>query len=152
MSDAVLGQKMASSMDVPFTQLRAPGTATLSSGISLTAEHAVRRALMLAQDRAGPAEQILDQVLGVLRQALPEGACVQDQAPRPELTERQTRVLELLVQGLSNRHIARRMNVPEETVKTLIRALLDRLRVANRTALAMWAVREGIVQLSAPDA
>lgn len=55
------------------------------------------------------------------------------------LTGRQVEVLELLVQGLSNKLIARRLELSEATVKTHVAAALKTLNVKNRTQ-AVFAV------------
>lgn len=54
-------------------------------------------------------------------------------------TERTT--LQLLGQALSNRAIARTLNVPEAAAKSLVRAVLTKLRLKNRTEAAIFAVR-----------
>jgi len=61
------------------------------------------------------------------------------------LTGRQLATLELLAQGLSNRAIARRLQIGEATVKTHIKGLLERLNLPNRTSLVLWAIRQGLV-------
>ena len=50
-----------------------------------------------------------------------------------KLTERQKQVLLLLREGDSNKHIARKLDVSEGTVKLHVRAILQALDVANRT-------------------
>ncbi len=71
------------------------------------------------------------------------------QAPRPAslmdlaLTERQTEVLALMIQGLPNKLICRQMNLAEGTVKIHVTAILKALNVANRTQAAMAASRLG---------
>lgn len=49
------------------------------------------------------------------------------------LTPRQFEVLELLVQGLPNKSIGRKLNLTEATVKNHVTAVLRALRVTNRT-------------------
>jgi DNA-binding NarL/FixJ family response regulator len=70
-----------------------------------------------------------------------------DELARRGLTPRQIEVLELLVQGLSNRVIASRLNLAESTVKTHVAAGLRALNVKNRTqavfALATWGSGPG---------
>jgi len=62
---------------------------------------------------------------------------------RMGLTPRQVEVLDLLVQGLSNKLIASRLQLSEATVKTHVAASLRALNVKNRTqavfALAKWS-------------
>jgi DNA-binding NarL/FixJ family response regulator len=61
-------------------------------------------------------------------------------APLPgELTSRQMRVLKLLAEGLSNKHIAREMQISEITVKAHVSLILKKLGVANRVQAAMEA-------------
>jgi two-component system nitrate/nitrite response regulator NarL len=45
-----------------------------------------------------------------------------------------------LTQGAPNKVIARKLDVAEATVKVHIKAILRKIRVANRTQAAMWAV------------
>jgi two-component system nitrate/nitrite response regulator NarL len=56
-----------------------------------------------------------------------------------QLSTRETAILSCLVNGDSNKHIARGMGVAEATVKTHIKAILRKIRVKNRTQAAMWA-------------
>jgi two-component system nitrate/nitrite response regulator NarL len=44
------------------------------------------------------------------------------------------------MQGAPNKVIARKLEVAEATVKVHIKAILRKIRVANRTQAAMWAV------------
>lgn len=61
------------------------------------------------------------------------------------LTERETEVLRLLAQGLSNKEIGRSLNVGEKTVKTHVSNILSKLGVPSRTQAALYAVRIGLV-------
>lgn len=62
------------------------------------------------------------------------------------LTEREREVLGLLVQGItSNRELAERLVVTENTVKYHLRNILDKLHVQNRAQVVAYAVRHGIV-------
>lgn len=63
------------------------------------------------------------------------------------LTEREVEVLRLVAQGLSNDDIAERLVVSERTVRTHVSHILDKLHLANRTQMALYAVREGIAKL-----
>lgn len=60
------------------------------------------------------------------------------------LTQRESEVLGLLVGGLSNRAIASRLVLGEETVKSHVRAILRKLEVGDRTSAVAVALREGI--------
>lgn len=60
------------------------------------------------------------------------------------LSQRESEVLELLVAGLSNKAIASRLVVGDETVKSHIRSLYRKLSVGDRAGAVATALREGI--------
>ena len=60
-------------------------------------------------------------------------------------TPRQTEILRAVVDGQSNKEIARDLNIIEGTVKAHIRSMMGKLRVRNRTQLAIVATRLGLV-------
>lgn len=63
------------------------------------------------------------------------------------LTERELDVLELLVQGVTtNRDLAERLVVSENTVKYHLRNILDKLHLQNRAQVVAYAVRHGMVE------
>ena len=61
------------------------------------------------------------------------------------LTAREREVLAGLGRGLSNRQLAAELFVSEKTVKTHVSSVLAKLRVADRTQAALFAVRVGLV-------
>jgi two-component system nitrate/nitrite response regulator NarL len=56
------------------------------------------------------------------------------------LSSREAEILQCLMEGAPNKVIARKLEVAEATVKVHIKAILRKIRVANRTQAAMWAV------------
>ena len=66
----------------------------------------------------------------------------------PMLTERELEVLRLVAQGLSNRDIAGRLFISENTVKNHVRNILDKLRLHSRMEAVVYAVRENLLDLS----
>jgi len=63
------------------------------------------------------------------------------------LTAREREVLELMVEGVtSNRKLAKRLNLSENTVKFHVRNILDKLRLHNRAEVVGYALRHGIVE------
>jgi DNA-binding NarL/FixJ family response regulator len=60
------------------------------------------------------------------------------------LTQRESEVLALLVAGLSNRAIAARLVVSEDTVKTHSRAIYRKLGTSDRAGAVAIALREGV--------
>jgi two-component system nitrate/nitrite response regulator NarL len=66
-------------------------------------------------------------------------------SPNPaELTERELTILRYLAQGLSNKLIARELDIMESTVKVHIRNLLKKLKFHSRLEAAVWAVTNGL--------
>jgi two-component system nitrate/nitrite response regulator NarL len=55
------------------------------------------------------------------------------------LSIRERMILSHLMQGASNKHIARTLNIAEATVKVHVKSLLRKIRVNNRTQAAIWA-------------
>jgi two-component system, NarL family, nitrate/nitrite response regulator NarL len=56
-----------------------------------------------------------------------------------KLSAREAQILHCLIQGASNKLIARNLELAEATVKVHIKAILRKVKVANRTQAAMWA-------------
>lgn len=67
------------------------------------------------------------------------------------LTERETEVLKALAQGQSNKEIAHHLIISEQTVKTHVTHILDKLQVPSRTQAALYAIRIGLVSPDASD-
>ncbi len=63
------------------------------------------------------------------------------------LTERELDILKLVAQGLSNQEIAEELVISERTVRTHVSNILSKLHLANRTQVALYALREGLADL-----
>ncbi len=95
---------------------------------------------------------------GLARKLLGEFARPPAAAPAPQtheaqsLTEREREVLDLLVQGVTtNRDLAERLVVTENTVKYHLRNILDKLHVQNRAQVVAYAVRHGMVDTTGTE-
>jgi two-component system, NarL family, nitrate/nitrite response regulator NarL len=62
---------------------------------------------------------------------------------RHGVSEREEQILRDLVKGLSNKIIARKLDIAEATVKVHMKSVLRKIRVANRTQAAIWALENG---------
>lgn len=60
-----------------------------------------------------------------------------------KLTGRESEILERLLEGESNKIIARRLEITESTVKIHMKSLLRKINVQNRTQAAIWAMESG---------
>jgi NarL family two-component system response regulator LiaR len=82
----------------------------------------------------------------------PEAAQVLIQASRKQykpgidLTERENEVLGLLVEGLTNPEIAKRLYVSKSTVKFHVSSILNKLQVSSRTEAVAKALQEGLIE------
>ena len=67
--------------------------------------------------------------------------------PALRLTERELDVLRLVAQGHSNKEIAARLFISENTVKNHVRNMLEKLQLHSRMEAVMYAVRENLLEL-----
>jgi DNA-binding NarL/FixJ family response regulator len=63
------------------------------------------------------------------------------------LTAREIDVLELLAGGLSNKSIAHRLGISDQTVKFHVASICGKLGASNRTDAARRALRSGLIPL-----
>lgn len=60
------------------------------------------------------------------------------------LSRRETEILHGLIEGQSNKSIARRLDVAEGTVKVHLKSLLRKIKARNRTQAAIWGLNNGV--------
>lgn len=85
------------------------------------------------------ARKLMEQVAqqsSPIRQGVPE-----------ELTGRELEVVQLVAQGRNNHEIAQALVISEKTVKTHISNVLGKLHLDDRTQLAIYAIKHGLVDL-----
>lgn len=74
---------------------------------------------------------------------------MRDAAERFEqLSVREREVLTLIAQGLTNDEIARELFISPHTVKNHVSRIYQKVGIDDRTKVAIWAVRLGIVSLT----
>ena len=64
-----------------------------------------------------------------------------------ELTTRELDVLRLVAAGEPNKQIAADLDISERTARTHVSRILRKLHLSSRTQAALWAVREGLVEV-----
>jgi DNA-binding NarL/FixJ family response regulator len=64
------------------------------------------------------------------------------------LTKREYQVLIHLSLGLSNREISKSLSISLDTVKEHVQNILRKLKINDRTAAAIWSLKNGIPTLS----
>jgi len=70
-----------------------------------------------------------------------------DHDPISVLTSRELVVLRLVAAGKPNKQIAAELAISERTARTHVSRILRKLHLSSRTQAALWAVREGLVQV-----
>jgi DNA-binding NarL/FixJ family response regulator len=66
-------------------------------------------------------------------------------AETPGLTDREKTVLQLVINGASNKEIAAQLDIAESTVKRHLHNILEKLHLENRVQAAAYAVRKGLI-------
>ena len=98
---------------------------------------------------------VASKVLGEFRRLTEESAPRRAKVPAGDdaaamiepLTPREEEVLQLLVEGLSNREIGARLHLTEGTVKNYVSAIIAKLQANDRTHAVVTALRRGLVEL-----
>jgi NarL family two-component system response regulator LiaR len=62
-----------------------------------------------------------------------------------DLTPRETDVLRLIAQGMSNKEIANTLTISDKTVKTHVSSILNKLDLVDRTQAAIFALKKHLV-------
>src|SRR5215471_3166875 len=62
----------------------------------------------------------------------------------PQLSVRERSILNCLIDGYSNKAIARKIGISDATVKVHVKAILRKARLRNRTQAAIWAISNGL--------
>ncbi len=99
-------------------------------------------------DRASRGEPALTPVLArrLLNEFAKPSAEARSAVQGEDLTAREREVLELMVEGItSNRKLAKRLGVSENTIKFHVRNILDKLRLHSRAQVVGYALRNRIV-------
>lgn len=128
---------MARNCELPYMEAQARverGRALLAAGDDSAArEDLVAAGAIFTRLGAAGDSRAVDALMAGARPANPAG-----------LTEREMDVLRLVAQGLADRQIADQLFISHRTVTTHVGNLLGKTQTANRTELAIWALRHDI--------
>jgi NarL family two-component system response regulator LiaR len=103
--------------------------------------------LLAAVRAAARGQSLIDpQVAGAVLQDV-----LRNKIPGSEVTERELEVLRELAQGRINKEIADALGISEETVKTHVGNILNKLHLAHRTQAVVYALKRGLVSLDDLD-
>jgi len=156
--------------DVTLMDLRLPGMTGIDATIAIRAEFPETRVIVLTTFegdveiqralRAGARGYILktmppEEMIQTIRRVYAGKRCVQPQIASllaehccdDVLTARETEVLQKIADGDRNRNIAESLFISEQTVKTHIAHILEKLGASNRTEATVIGKRRGIIQL-----
>lgn len=84
---------------------------------------------------------------GILLAGSKAGRQLEEESLREPLTPRELGVLELLAEGLSNKAIAARLGISDQTVKFHVSSICGKLGAANRTEAVRRAIGDGLISL-----
>jgi DNA-binding NarL/FixJ family response regulator len=121
----------------------------LSAGASgfllkdVTAERLFEAVRVVAAGQALLAPTVTRRLIGEFARLRPRAT--RNPMPLAALTPRETEVLRLVAEGLSNPEIAARLVVSEETVKTHVSRMLSKLGLRDRTQAVVAAYESGLV-------
>jgi len=125
--------------DKVFPAIQAGASSYLLKDVSPDELVEAIRAVHRGEARLHPdiAHKLMEQVA---HQASPASA-----ASAEHLTEREREVIRLVAQGRSNAEIAQALIISDKTVKTHISNILSKLNLQDRTQLAIYAIKNGLV-------
>ena len=156
--------------DAVLMDLRLPGLSGVEATLAIRKDHPQARVIVLTtydwdEDiyravQSGAESYLLkdmstDEITGAIRaarlgqQQLPGVVAnrLAERLQRRNLTSRELDVLQLLVRGRSNKELASALRISEDTVKSHLKTLFEKLGVRDRTEAAINAIRHGIVHL-----
>ena len=155
--------------DVTLMDLRLPGIGGIDAMIAIRAEFADARVIMLttfegdveiqrafAAGARGyalknmPPDDLVEMIrqvhAGKKRVPAAVAANIAEHMGEEHLTAREIEVLQHVVSGHRNRDIAEKLFISEETVKTHLKHIMDKLGARDRTQAVAMAVRRGIIR------
>lgn len=120
--------------DLIFEAVSAGAKAYLLKDAKIDEVAATIRAVMNGQSALSPG--VAARILNEFKRLRPRNAPAK-LSVRDRLTERETEILTLIVEGKSNSQIGKKLRLAEGTVKNYVSAILEKCEASNRTELAI---------------
>ncbi len=98
----------------------------------------------IARGQAALTPEVTTKLLSLLSKDEPGENAVRAVDPTTALNERELEILRLVAEGASNRAIAHQLYLSENTVRTYLAHILEKLGLENRVQAAAFALRHGI--------
>ena len=98
----------------------------------------------LERGEAAITGEMVSQLMQQISQRSRQAPARQEPAPRITLTDREREMLRFIASGLSNREIAGRLFISENTVKYHIKNVLQKFGLKNRAEAAAYAIQQGL--------
>lgn len=143
------GTEAAAAIRAEYPEARLVALTTYGGDEDIRKALAAGVAAYLTKDALGDellsAIRMVHQGESYLPAALAEQLRVQQHAP--QLSDREVEVLNLVVEGMSNKEIAYKLDIAEATAKNHVKNILGKLGVHDRTGAARTAIQRGIVHI-----
>lgn len=137
-----------------LTQLRIEfANARVAALSTFCGDEEIRRAMSAGAQAYLTKDVLPDELIGAIRaihagkQYLPETVLATLAAEVPRLSSRELDVLRLVAQGFSNKRIAYKLQIAEDTAKNHVKSILKKLEADDRTQAATEAIQRGIIHL-----
>jgi two-component system nitrate/nitrite response regulator NarL len=89
--------------------------------------------------------ELVGDLVQYLRRITPAAPAVKSEEA-PQLTKRERQIVSSIVAGMTNREIAEKLAISEDTVKHHLSRIFDKVGVSHRLELAMFAVNNALIE------
>jgi len=109
-------------------------------------EELVQAVLVISRGGVIISPQMAEGLLGEFRVPAAGGASESSEATETNLSPREKEILQLLATGASNKQIADNLSISENTVKTHMQNIMEKLQLQNRSQAAAYAIKKGLIK------
>lgn len=98
--------------------------------------------ILVQIERALSGKMVLSEAITQVLASAIRSPANKNQASADSLTQRELEILKLIAKGLSNKLIARELNISDGTVKVHVKHLLKKLHLRSRVEAAVWMINQ----------